>query len=146
MKCPECGVQVSGDEKFCGNCGAPLKPDEPTPPEEQPEMPTGDETVMSAPLPSPSPVEPVEPPRSLGHPPAPESSFTPPPPPPPPPPVARRKNNRKVWIIVAIVLAVLVICCCCIGVTVALLGSEAGEDLMRELDISVIVPTLMALV
>jgi len=60
--------------------------------------------------------------------------------------VARRKNNRKVWIIVAIVLAVLVICCCCIGVTVALLGSEAGEDLMRELDISVIVPTLMALV
>src|SRR5699024_5080389 len=24
MFCPKCGTEIKGDEKFCGNCGAPL--------------------------------------------------------------------------------------------------------------------------
>ncbi|MBN1641838.1 MAG: zinc ribbon domain-containing protein [Anaerolineae bacterium] len=140
MKCPECGSEVAPDEKFCGNCGAPLPDGEPAPeaPDEAP--PAGETIVAEAPFTTEEPIvaetpfateEPVEPedlpPLSAPHV---EALPEPPPPAPPVPAAPVTTGNRKtVWIILAVVAAVLLCCCCCAAILVITFSADIESAL-----------------
>lgn len=140
VKCPECGSEVSPEERFCGNCGAPMPQgpevspiDEPMDTEEEEALlePIGGETIMSEPVTPSPPFEPVPPPSGM-------PAYTPPPlsstPPLPPPPAAKNKNTT--WIIIVIVVVVLLLCCCCIAAVAFFLSSEQGIDLLEEMGLA----------
>jgi hypothetical protein len=121
MKCPECGSEVGPGEQFCGNCGAPV---------EATEAPPGDETVIAeAPV-----IPPLEPEEPL----APEEpDLAPPPPPPPPIAEAAGSGKKKTGMIIAIIaVVVILLCCCCIAAVAIFLNSDAGQDLLYELDLA----------
>ena len=142
MKCPECGAEAADDEKFCGNCGAPL--DAPAFEEAQP--PVEGETIMSDPLPNEEPFAP---------PPAEEEAFAPPPPPaeepafgppaeevdyaPPPVTASEEKGKSKTGLIIGIVVAVVILLCCCCAVGIGIfLFSDAGQDLLYDLGLAML--------
>ena len=173
MNCPECGTQVDADEKFCGNCGAPLANQEQTPPPAaEPETPLGGETIVSPPiaLEAPEPEETPEPaaapePEAAPEPvpPAEEADFelpvvdapqrppepavAPPPPPAAAPPPAEGEGKSKTGLIIGIVAAVLILlCCCCVAGVIIFLLSDAGADLLYELGLGMVAPALQALI
>jgi hypothetical protein len=164
MKCPECGATVGDEEKFCGECGAPIEP-APEASAQEPEIESSEETVYAAPavvvestpvpgeIPASEPVIPAEPPPPVQEPDfAPPPPFTPPPQSagstsPPPPvipaaPAAKGKNNT-VLIIVIVAVVLLLLCCCCVGGIVIFLNTQAGQDFMNE--ISMVLPALSAM-
>lgn len=149
MKCPECGAEIGAEEKFCGNCGAPFEAAESSPVVEEPSAPLGDETIITDST-LPPPVESAEPP--LPPPSEPVEPMPPPPPvdavapPPPPPAAATGEGKSKTGMIIAIAVVVLVVICCCCVVGIGLfLNSDAGQDLLREIDLAM-VPALTALI
>jgi hypothetical protein len=127
MKCPECGSEVGPGEQFCGNCGAPVEATEALPGDDQERF--GDETVIAeAPV-----VPPYEPEKPL----APEEPNFVPPPPPPPIVAAGGAGKKKTGMIIALVaIVVILLCCCCIAAVVIFLNSEAGQDILYELDLA----------
>jgi hypothetical protein len=128
MKCPECGSEVGPGEQFCGNCGAPVEATEALPGDDQEKF--GDETVIAE-APVIPPLEPEEPLASE------EPELAPPPPPPPPIAEAGGGGKKKTGMIIAIVaIVVILLCCCCITAVVIFLNSEAGLDILNELDLA----------
>lgn len=140
MKCPECGVEVGADERFCGNCGAPLgAPTFPSP--EEAAASSTDETVIAE-VPLPLPDEPVEP-AAAEEPSEPTVAeepalmlAAPGPDLPPSPPGGGQKN--KTGLIVAIVVVVLILLCCCCAVVVALGIVSSDPELLDELGITML--------
>lgn len=132
MKCPECGSEVGPEERFCGNCGAPIESEVAAPEGAEPTLsdetmvaeatgvleeevevpaqgpPSEDHDIVPAPPPPPDEEE-VVPPLAEESPP---SAATSEPPPPLPTPTPRGQDSKKLWIIVAIVVVVLIFCCC----------------------------------
>ena len=131
VKCPYCQAENPETMKFCGNCGAPVEASEALPDDAQERF--GDETVIAeAPV-----IPPLEPQ---------ESEFAPPPPPPPPVAGAGGEGKKKTGMIIAIVvIAVILLCCCCVAAVYIFLNLDAGQDLLRELDLAMR-PLLMTLV
>lgn len=123
MKCPECGSEIGQGEQFCGNCGAPVEATEALPDDAQERF--GDETVIAE-APVIPPLEPQEP------------EFAPPPPPPPPPVAGAGGGgkNKTGMIIAIVVIAVILLCCCCVAAVAIFLNSDAGQDLLYELDLA----------
>jgi len=134
MKCPECGQEVVGSDKFCNNCGASLPSQETTEPAADQEL-VADEgdgalaavggeleaaegeletlaeesegALEEAELPSPKeeiPFVAAEPATSEG-----------------PPPVVKAKGKANTGLIIGIVVLVLLLlcCCCAIGIIAA---------------------------
>jgi uncharacterized membrane protein YvbJ len=138
MKCPECGTEVAPDEKFCGNCGAPLEGS-------APEAPSTDETAVTESTPGDETVVDQAPaiasaePEDLPDLPAPEIEM----PPPPPAQTAEKASNKTVWIIVAIVVVLL--CCCCTIALVAILANTDGFVDALE-DIAMVLPQALAII
>lgn len=148
MKCPECGAQAGADEKFCGNCGAPLKAPDDAPPEEsqmphpEPEGSLDVEEPFSASAEGSEEVSDEEPgiveipPAELEplvlppSPPAEEPVPTASPPPPPPPVVKSTSKNRTGLIVAIVVLVVLVLCCCCV---LGILASTNWTGILEEI-------------
>ena len=129
MKCPECGSEITAGEQFCGNCGAPVEATQEAPPDLD-SGPVGDETVISE-APEIPPLESAPPPEPA------DSDLEPPLPPPPPPPAAAGGQRNKTTMIIAIVAVVVILLCCCCLVGVGIfLASDAGQDLLRELDLA----------
>jgi hypothetical protein len=127
MKCPECGSEVGPGEQFCGNCGAPVEATEALPGDDQERF--GDETVIAE--------APVVPPYESEKPLAPEEPNFVPPPPPPPIVEAGGAGKKKTGMIIALVaIVVILLCCCCIAAVVIFLNSEAGQDILYELDLA----------
>jgi hypothetical protein len=138
MKCSQCGETITGDDKFCGNCGAPV----PKAPEPVQDLVEEVEPMAEEKNEFPEPVEfetedvsdedasfedvadPFAPPDFGG-----ESDDVPPPPPPPP---AVEKKKPSTGLIIGIVVAVLLLCCCCAVIGVWL-GWEPIQDLLYEL-------------
>lgn len=48
MKCPECGTTISGDDKFCGNCGAAAPQEADIPTSETPDRPAEDSLLTDS--------------------------------------------------------------------------------------------------
>jgi hypothetical protein len=135
MKCPECGSEVAPDEKFCGNCGAPIEGLD-TSSEVASEEPAGETVAASVPITPPLP-EPEDMPALE----APEVEAVPP----PLPAASADSGSRKtVWIIVAIAAAVIVLCCCCGALGLAILNSEEFQDAVN--DLAMIAPQILAVI
>lgn len=115
-KCPKCGMPVTGEDVFCGNCGQRLAETSQPPqkktvspePSSAPSMPGPPSPVPSEQsAPPPPPVsqatyqQPPSPPPSVGAPPSPSAYGQSPQPP---------KKKRKGCVIALIVAAVLVLC------------------------------------
>ena len=130
MKCPECGADLTGADKFCSNCGAAVPSSD--------AVPSGtaspDETAASAPQTSES-AQPEPKPLLAGDAQLEESEPTS-----EPllqfeetpdfkttaaagaaPPVVKATSKRNTGLIIAIVvLVILLLCCCCaVGVVIA---------------------------
>jgi hypothetical protein len=154
MKCPECGTEASPDEKFCGNCGAPLPETEPLAEEPlaaeplaaEPPLPPGEEKVTEAvPLPSEPEETELEPTFS---PPItePETTFTPPPP--PPPEITSAGKTNKTLIIVIVVIVLLLLCCCCVVVVLPTVFGDTIQEVFDEIinELSMIDPATLPLI
>ena len=68
MKCPTCGLEIQGNEKFCPNCGTPIAPigtephPEPTPEPKPVPEPEPEPIPEPTPEPEPTPQPVIEPP------------------------------------------------------------------------------------
>lgn len=74
MYCPNCGIEIQGNNKYCPNCGTPIAPISAEP---QPE-PTPEPAPEPDPIPEPEPIpqpEPVEEPRPKAEQPVDEGSM-----------------------------------------------------------------------
>jgi hypothetical protein len=141
MKCSQCGETITGNDKFCGNCGAPVPPQAPEPVQDLVEEV---EPMAEQPNEFPEPVEfesedvsvdedptfedvaePFAPPDFGGEP----GDVTPP----PPPPVEKKKPSTG--LIIGIVVAVLLLCCCCSVIGIWLLSQSSGpiSDIFDEI-------------
>lgn len=149
MKCPECGSEVGPEERFCGNCGAPIESEIAAPEGAEPtlsdetmvaeatglleeevevpaqEPPSEDHDIVPAPLP-PDEEEIVPPLVEKSPPPAATSE----PPPPLPTPTPRGQDSKKLWIIVAIVVVVLIFCCCALVIGGLLLAKVDSTSMI----------------
>jgi hypothetical protein len=136
MKCPQCGETITGSDKFCGNCGAPV----PEAPEPVQDLVEEVEPMTEEPSEFPEPIELDTEDTSGGE--APADPFAPTdfgdapddvPPPPPPPTVEKKKPSTG--LIIGIVVAVLLLCCCCAVIGVWVLGRSGGplSDLFDEI-------------
>jgi hypothetical protein len=135
MKCPECGVELSGEDQFCNNCGAAIpasETPEPAPPEELQQVaedviPEAEDVADEA----ESLLEEIEPPPAEEPQPAaaPQPDFAPDPGESSAAPLVTEAKSKPntVLIIVIIVLVLLALCCCCAMVFLGLyfgLGEE----------------------
>lgn len=73
MKCPDCGSEVGPEERFCGNCGAPIERDTAGPEGAKSALPDETMLVQAAPLLEEEVEEPEDEPASE------EGGFPPPP-------------------------------------------------------------------
>ena len=129
MKCPECGVELSGEDQFCNNCGAAIpasETPEPAPPEELQQA--AEDGVLEAEdaADEAEPVlEEIEPQPAA----EPQPDFVPDPgDSAAPPPVTSAKSKPNTGLIIAIVVLVLLLLCCCC--TIAVIGLNWDQIVM----------------
>ena len=125
MKCPQCGATITGNDKFCGNCGAPV----PEALEPVQDLVEEVEPMTEEPNEFPEPVE-FDTEDASGE--APADTFAPPdfgdvPPPPPAPPIVEKKKPST-GLIIGIVVGVLLLCCCCAVLSGVIFWEPLGLD------------------
>jgi hypothetical protein len=145
MKCPECGQEIVGADKFCNNCGASLPNQESAAPPADPEPiadedngqleTAGDELESGAGEPEDLAEEPEAvldqaeavlegtelPPAESETPFAASETDTPP----GPPPVVKAKGKTNTGLIIGIVVLVFLLLCCCCAIGLIVSNFEA---------------------
>jgi hypothetical protein len=158
MACPNCGVEINDNRRFCGKCGTELSPAPPPPPHpalpDPPAPPVAPPSTWGAPSPWGAPAPTAPPPARPGSPPppaapdpfAPPNLYAPPgfggPPPPPgyPPPgyppgawpgygYATSTNG---FAIAALVLSLVGWILCGIGSVLAIVFGFVARDQIRR--------------
>jgi hypothetical protein len=139
MKCSECGADITGEEKFCSNCGAAVPnggeaaaPETPEAAQPDPEPILNDapmEEIEAAeqdeePDAEPLLVEAEAPAASLpqGFEPAADA-----------PPVVKASGKRNTGLIIAIVVLVILLLCCCCAIGVIAANFEEISLILEEM-------------